>query len=80
MYSSEGERVQLIQHISTSEAKGAVEKWLLQVEDVMLRSIRDEVARSTVVSALFPGAIPCWDFFIYHKLLTCFLKFCIGLR
>lgn len=52
MYSSEGERVQLIQNISTSEAKGAVEKWLLQVEDVMLRSVRDEVARSTVVSAL----------------------------
>lgn len=52
MYSSEGERVQLIQHISTSEAKGAVEKWLLQVEDVMLRSIRDVVARSRVVSSL----------------------------
>uniref|UniRef100_A0A3B5KNF2 Dynein axonemal heavy chain 12 n=1 Tax=Takifugu rubripes TaxID=31033 RepID=A0A3B5KNF2_TAKRU len=48
MYSSEGERVQLIQNISTSEAKGAVEKWLLQVEDIMLRSVRDEVARSTV--------------------------------
>uniref|UniRef100_A0A7N6C1K8 Dynein axonemal heavy chain 12 n=1 Tax=Anabas testudineus TaxID=64144 RepID=A0A7N6C1K8_ANATE len=46
MYSSEGERVQLIQYISTSEAKGAVEKWLVQVEDVMLRSVRDVVARS----------------------------------
>ncbi|XP_070695267.1 dynein axonemal heavy chain 12 [Pempheris klunzingeri] len=48
MYSSEGERVQLIQHISTSAAKGAVEKWLVQVEDVMLRSVRDVVARSRV--------------------------------
>uniref|UniRef100_A0A3B3UAK3 Dynein axonemal heavy chain 12 n=1 Tax=Poecilia latipinna TaxID=48699 RepID=A0A3B3UAK3_9TELE len=46
MFSSEGERVDLIQRISTSEAKGAVEKWLIQVEDVMLRSVRDVIARS----------------------------------
>uniref|UniRef100_A0A3P9PVX0 Dynein axonemal heavy chain 12 n=1 Tax=Poecilia reticulata TaxID=8081 RepID=A0A3P9PVX0_POERE len=46
MYSSEGERVDLIQRISTTEAKGAVEKWLIQVEDVMLRSVRDVIARS----------------------------------
>ncbi|KAM9752840.1 dynein axonemal heavy chain 12 [Menidia menidia] len=51
MYSGEGERVELIQHISTSEAKGAVEKWLVQVEDVMLRSVRDVVARSRVAYA-----------------------------
>uniref|UniRef100_A0A8C8MKR5 Dynein axonemal heavy chain 12 n=1 Tax=Oncorhynchus tshawytscha TaxID=74940 RepID=A0A8C8MKR5_ONCTS len=48
MYSSEAERVQLIQLISTSEARGAVEKWLVQVEDIMLRSVRDVVARSRV--------------------------------
>ncbi|XP_043080221.1 dynein axonemal heavy chain 12 [Puntigrus tetrazona] len=46
MYSSEGERVELIQLISTSEARGAVEKWLVQVEDIMLRSIRDVINRS----------------------------------
>ncbi|KAK2851543.1 hypothetical protein Q5P01_007819 [Channa striata] len=51
MYSGEGERVQLIQLISTSEAKGAVEKWLVQVEDVMLRSVRDVVARSRLAYA-----------------------------
>uniref|UniRef100_A0A8C9Y7R2 Dynein axonemal heavy chain 12 n=1 Tax=Sander lucioperca TaxID=283035 RepID=A0A8C9Y7R2_SANLU len=51
MYSSEGERVQLIQLISTSEAKGAVEKWLVQVEDGMLRSVRDVVARSRLAYA-----------------------------
>ncbi|XP_069721684.1 dynein axonemal heavy chain 12 [Phaenicophaeus curvirostris] len=46
MYSSEGECVELISTISTSEARGAVEKWLIQVEDVMLKSIRDVIARS----------------------------------
>ncbi|KAK5863728.1 hypothetical protein PBY51_000737 [Eleginops maclovinus] len=51
MYSSEGERVPLIQLISTSEAKGAVEKWLVQVEDLMLRSVRDVVARSKLAYA-----------------------------
>lgn len=49
MYSSEGERVELIQLISTSEARGAVEKWLVQVEDIMLRSIRDVINRSRLV-------------------------------
>lgn len=65
MYSSEGERVQLIQLISTSEAKGAVEKWLVQVEDVMLRSVRDVVARSRVVRSLFPIA------YIIHSTVSC---------
>ncbi|XP_072306337.1 dynein axonemal heavy chain 12 [Eucyclogobius newberryi] len=46
MYSSEGERIALVGKISTSEAKGAVEKWLVQVEDLMLRSVKDVIARS----------------------------------
>nr|XP_006252735.1 dynein axonemal heavy chain 12 isoform X3 [Rattus norvegicus] len=46
MYSSEGERVELISVISTSAARGAVEKWLIQVEDLMLRSIHDVIAAS----------------------------------
>ncbi|NXM04479.1 DYH7 protein, partial [Tyrannus savana] len=46
MCSSEGERVQLISNISTSEARGAVEKWLIQVEDIMLKTIRDVIDRS----------------------------------
>lgn len=49
MYSSEGERVELIQRISTSEARGAVEKWLVQVEDIMLKSVRDVINRSRLV-------------------------------
>ena len=50
MFSSEGERVKLSETISTSEARGAVEKWLLQVQDVMLMSIRDVIAASREVS------------------------------
>uniref|UniRef100_A0A8C5TGG8 Dynein axonemal heavy chain 12 n=1 Tax=Malurus cyaneus samueli TaxID=2593467 RepID=A0A8C5TGG8_9PASS len=46
MCSSEGEWVELISNISTSEARGAVEKWLIQVEDVMLKTVRDVIARS----------------------------------
>lgn len=38
--------------ISTSEARGAVEKWLLQVQDVMLVSIRDIIERAVQVCGL----------------------------
>lgn len=50
MFSSEGEKVELSEMISTVEARGAVEKWLLQVEDVMIKSIRDVIERSRLVS------------------------------
>jgi len=43
MFSSEGERVKFSETISTSEARGAVEKWLLQVQEIMLMSLRDVV-------------------------------------
>ncbi|RMX38335.1 hypothetical protein pdam_00005508 [Pocillopora damicornis] len=46
MYSSEGEKVPLSDTISTSEARGAVEKWLLQVQDIMLISIHDIIERA----------------------------------
>ncbi|XP_010215324.1 PREDICTED: dynein heavy chain 12, axonemal [Tinamus guttatus] len=46
MYSSEGEHVELISRISTSEARGAVEKWLIQVEDIMLKSVHDVISKS----------------------------------
>ena len=45
-------QVAFIQKISTADARGAVEKWLLQVQDIMLMSIRDVVARSKEVSTL----------------------------
>ncbi|KAA3675897.1 dynein heavy chain, axonemal, partial [Paragonimus westermani] len=44
MFSSEGEKITLSQVVSTSEARGAVEKWLLQVQDSMLLSVRDVIA------------------------------------
>lgn len=46
MFSSEGEKIKLSGVISTSEAKGAVEKWLLQVQDIMFISLRDVVEKS----------------------------------
>ncbi|XP_069101059.1 dynein axonemal heavy chain 12-like isoform X1 [Argopecten irradians] len=51
LFSSEGEKIQLVQSISTSEARGAVEKWLLQVEEFMLKSIRAVCADAMVAYA-----------------------------
>lgn len=70
MYSSEGERVELIQLISTSEARGAVEKWLVQVEDIMLRSIRDVINRSRLVRLKFPFVFFVSTFGLYYFLCT----------
>lgn len=65
MYSSEGERVELISLISTSAARGAVEKWLIQVEDLMLRSIHDVIAAARLVRFL--------GFNVYLIFCKCFL-------
>ncbi|KAG7264995.1 hypothetical protein CRUP_017155 [Coryphaenoides rupestris] len=43
MISSERETVPFSEHIWPAQAKGMVEKWLLQVEHMMLRSVRDVV-------------------------------------
>ena len=50
IFSSEGEKVAFSSVISTSQARGAVEKWLLQVEDTMVVSLRDIVAKARDVS------------------------------
>ena len=45
-------QVVLSQQISTSAARGAVEKWLLQVQDIMLISIRDVIEKSQAVRSI----------------------------
>ena len=59
VFSSEGEKVLLSQAISTAAAKGSVEKWLLQVQDVMAISVRDVVenAKNVSPSAMFDAHV-----------------------
>lgn len=46
MRSSEGEEVVLVGSISTTKAKGQVEKWLLELEELMKKSIHKKVKES----------------------------------
>ena len=54
MYSGEGEQVVLSTAISTTEARGQVEKWLLQLEAVMRQSVRDHITRAFEAYAVEP--------------------------
>nr|CAD7398119.1 unnamed protein product [Timema cristinae] len=46
MLSAQGEEVKLLRKVSTEEARGSVEKWLLQVEEQMKVSVRDVIQKS----------------------------------
>ncbi|KAF2899449.1 hypothetical protein ILUMI_06723 [Ignelater luminosus] len=46
MFSEEKEKIEFRSIINTEEARGSVEKWLVQVEAQMLTSVRDEIVNS----------------------------------
>lgn len=46
MYSEENERIDFLNIIDTEEARGSVEKWLVQVEEAMIASVRDRTLQS----------------------------------
>ncbi|XP_037295281.1 dynein heavy chain 12, axonemal isoform X2 [Manduca sexta] len=46
MISMEGEQVELLEIISVAAARGSVEKWLVQVEDQMLKAVKMETELS----------------------------------
>lgn len=48
MFSSEGEKVPYVKVIETASAKGNVEEWLNQVEDVMIKSVKEVVDKSNI--------------------------------
>lgn len=46
MISSEQEIIDFVTKVSTSDARGSVEKWLLQVQEQMLAAVRNEITLS----------------------------------
>lgn len=58
MKSSEGEVVPLKDTISTSKARGQVEKWLLELQEDMIASIRKVRIRENIGEIV--GTALCW--------------------
>ena len=46
MESSEGELVKMSRIVNPQDAKGAVERWLLQVQQIMFETVRDQCAKA----------------------------------
>ncbi|KAK2581073.1 hypothetical protein KPH14_006115 [Odynerus spinipes] len=85
MISDEKEEIMMQGHISTAAARGCVEKWLIQVEEYMIRSIRHEMLMSyldyeenerVVWVRIWPGMIVLcvgqiyWSMEVQSSLLT----------
>jgi dynein heavy chain len=58
MFSAEGERVPWVRTLAPAESNGAVEKWLLQTESLMIESMRDQIARA--IDAYTPETREKW--------------------
>ncbi|CAG9766671.1 unnamed protein product [Ceutorhynchus assimilis] len=54
MYSQESEKVNFRAQVNTKEAGGSVEKWLVQVEEQMVISVRDQILKSYKSYFLMP--------------------------
>ncbi|XP_046961667.1 dynein axonemal heavy chain 12 [Vanessa cardui] len=63
MISMEGEQVEFLETISVAAARGSVEKWLVQVEDQMLKAVKSETELSyyDYVNMSRVDWILCWE-------------------
>ncbi|XP_017762251.1 PREDICTED: dynein heavy chain 12, axonemal-like [Eufriesea mexicana] len=85
MFSEDNEEVRLQEKISTAAARGCVERWLIQVEEQMLKSVRHEILmsyldyeinRRVVWVRIWPGMVVLcvsqiyWSMDVQNSLMT----------
>nr|CAH7749861.1 unnamed protein product [Callosobruchus chinensis] len=57
MFSMENEKVNLKSKVNTKDAGGSVEKWLVQVEEQMVISVKDQILRSFKSYLILPRTV-----------------------